>query len=95
MVKISTSNTADTPAANSNPMIETIIPSSFKFLMENIKSIAHIDLTSENYSIWRLQILKLFSANHFAGYLMGDHRCPPKLLTSATGAVEPNPAYPT
>ncbi|KAI0514004.1 hypothetical protein KFK09_010036 [Dendrobium nobile] len=47
-----------------------------KFLMSNLKSIVNVQLTSDNYAIWQLQIFKSFSANGFDGYLTGKTTCP-------------------
>ncbi|KAI0528949.1 hypothetical protein KFK09_001493 [Dendrobium nobile] len=53
-------------------MAEFTVPSPLKFLVSNIKQIVTIQLNSENYAIWRLQTLKLLSANGFEGYLTGS-----------------------
>ncbi|KAI0500133.1 hypothetical protein KFK09_018342 [Dendrobium nobile] len=59
-------------------MADFTIPPPLKFLMSNLKLIVYIQLTNDNYAIWRLQIFKLFSANGFEGYHMGQQICPPK-----------------
>ncbi|KAL0928203.1 hypothetical protein M5K25_000074 [Dendrobium thyrsiflorum] len=50
-------------------MAEFTIPSPLKFLMSNLKLIVNIQLNNENYSIWKLQIYKLFFSKRFDGYL--------------------------
>ncbi|KAL0921229.1 hypothetical protein M5K25_008285 [Dendrobium thyrsiflorum] len=57
-------------------MAEFTIPAPLKFLMSNLKSIVNIQLTNENYAIWSLQVLKLFTANEFDGYLTKRQICP-------------------
>ncbi|PKU82824.1 Retrovirus-related Pol polyprotein from transposon TNT 1-94 [Dendrobium catenatum] len=60
----------------SSSMAKFTIPSPLKFLVSNIKQIVTIQLNNENYAIWRLQTLKLFSTNGFEGYLTGSQTSP-------------------
>lgn len=69
------------------------IPPQLKFLMLNIKNIIHTQLTVETHQIWQALVLKLFSANGFIGYLMGDNPPPTKFLTEDGNVVNPNPLY--
>ncbi|KAI0489219.1 hypothetical protein KFK09_029061 [Dendrobium nobile] len=55
---------------------DLIIPTSLKFLISNIKTLVLLPLSSENYHIWRLQLLQTFMANGFAGFLTGESPCP-------------------
>ncbi|KAI0516629.1 hypothetical protein KFK09_009306 [Dendrobium nobile] len=70
--QISASSAASPAASLTTSMTELPIPSSLKFLMNNLKNIVSTSLTNENYPIWRLQVFKLFSANGFEGYLTGS-----------------------
>ncbi|KAI0520293.1 hypothetical protein KFK09_007765 [Dendrobium nobile] len=63
-----------------------------KFLMTNVKSVLNIQFTAENYTLWKTQILKLFTANGFEGFLDGSASKPPKPITSAN-VLKPNPEY--
>ncbi|KAI0491967.1 hypothetical protein KFK09_026230 [Dendrobium nobile] len=57
-------------------MADFTVPTPLKFLMSNLKSIVNVQLSSDNYAIWRLQIFKSFSASGFDGYLTGKLTCP-------------------
>ncbi|PKU70181.1 Retrovirus-related Pol polyprotein from transposon TNT 1-94 [Dendrobium catenatum] len=63
--------TAPPTSSLSASMTEFVIPPPLKFLMSNLKSIVNLQLNSENYAIWSMQIYKLFAANGFEGYLTG------------------------
>ncbi|XP_028555712.1 uncharacterized protein LOC114580927 [Dendrobium catenatum] len=52
------------------------IPANLKFLVSNIKNLIPYSLTSENYPIWRTQILQQFLANDYAGHLTGQNSPP-------------------
>ncbi|PKU69917.1 Retrovirus-related Pol polyprotein from transposon TNT 1-94 [Dendrobium catenatum] len=71
------------------------IPSSLKFLMNSIKNVTAQTLTAENHSLWRSQVLKLFRANGFDGFLTGSTPPPPPQITSNSGQIISNPAYNT
>ncbi|KAI0497283.1 hypothetical protein KFK09_020506 [Dendrobium nobile] len=91
------STSSQTPATSSQTlpivkMADVTIPSLLKFLMANVKSVLNIQLTVENYPLWKSQILKLFTANGFDGYLDGSTPQPSKLVSNATEIV-PNPEY--
>lgn len=58
---------------------EVVIPSALKFQITNIKSIVSTQLTSDNYSTWRSQMLKQFKANGFLSFLDGSNSCTPRL----------------
>ncbi|KAI0513411.1 hypothetical protein KFK09_009431 [Dendrobium nobile] len=61
------------------------IPQPLKFLVSNIKNLAPHPLTTDNYSIWRAQLLQQFTANGYAGHLTGDVQ-PPSDSTSEAHA---------
>ncbi|PKU82500.1 hypothetical protein MA16_Dca005505 [Dendrobium catenatum] len=56
---------------------EPVIPASLKFLVTNIKNLLPHPLTTENYPIWRTQILQQFTATGYLSYLTGDNPSPP------------------
>ncbi|PKU67628.1 Retrovirus-related Pol polyprotein from transposon TNT 1-94 [Dendrobium catenatum] len=52
------------------------IPIHLKFLISNIKNLVPTILTTENYSIWKLQLYQHFAANGYDGHLSGTVLCP-------------------
>lgn len=72
---------------------EVVIPSALKFLIANIKTIISTQLTSENYSSWRSQNLKLFHANGFRGFLDGSTSCHEQFIISYIGVTNRNPLF--
>ncbi|KAI0498944.1 hypothetical protein KFK09_019842 [Dendrobium nobile] len=66
---------------------------SLKFLMSNVKNIVAQPLTADNHPLWRSQVLKLFRANGYHGFLDGSSPIPPENIVSATGQSVPNPAH--
>ncbi|KAI0525179.1 hypothetical protein KFK09_004571 [Dendrobium nobile] len=71
---------------------DVAIPSQLKFLMTNVKSVLNIQLTADSYPLWKSQILKLFTANGFDGYLDGSTPKPTKFL-STDPKIVPNLEY--
>ncbi|PKU83150.1 Retrovirus-related Pol polyprotein from transposon TNT 1-94 [Dendrobium catenatum] len=57
---------------------EICIPPHLKFLISNIKNLVPTQLTSENYSIWRLQLFQHVSTNGYGDYLSRLATCPPE-----------------
>ncbi|KAI0493654.1 hypothetical protein KFK09_023775 [Dendrobium nobile] len=79
--------TSAPPASSvSAAMSELIIPSSLKFLKNNLKLIVPNQLTSDNYPVWKLQVFQLFSANGFDGYLTGQISKPSAALAASNPA---------
>ncbi|KAL0929027.1 hypothetical protein M5K25_000966 [Dendrobium thyrsiflorum] len=83
-----------TSSSTTSPSVYTLItnsdvsiPSQLKFFMAN--------LTADNHHIWKSQLLKLFSANGFDGYLTGATPKPPKQILSDDGTFVPNLLYQT
>lgn len=74
-------------------MADVLIPPSLKFLMANIRSVINIQLSTENYPLWRSQIWKLFLANEFDRFLDGSTIKPVRQSISPDGIVIPNPNY--
>ncbi|KAI0516541.1 hypothetical protein KFK09_009218 [Dendrobium nobile] len=62
---------------------DLLIPPHLKFLISNIKNLVPTTLTTENYSIWRLQLFQHFSANGYGEHLTGQAECPPESEESA------------
>ncbi|KAI0527490.1 hypothetical protein KFK09_003091 [Dendrobium nobile] len=65
-----------TTSTLSSSMANIVIPPALKFLMSNLKLIVHTQLTTDNYTIWRLQIHQTFAANGFERYIAGTIPCP-------------------
>ncbi|PKU78648.1 Retrovirus-related Pol polyprotein from transposon TNT 1-94 [Dendrobium catenatum] len=63
-------------ALSGNSTTEIHIPQQLKFLISNIKNLVPNALTTDNYAIWRLQLLQQFTANGYAGHLNGTSPCP-------------------
>ncbi|PKU76820.1 Retrovirus-related Pol polyprotein from transposon TNT 1-94 [Dendrobium catenatum] len=63
--------------------------------MNSIKNVTAQSLTAENHSIWRSQVLKLFRANGFEGFLDGTTAAPPTHTLDGTGQQILNPAHST
>lgn len=55
--------------SHSTMMYSIVVSSHLKFLISNIKIIVNTQLIIDNYSIWQSQIIKLYHANDFDGYL--------------------------
>ncbi|KAL0918373.1 hypothetical protein M5K25_010377 [Dendrobium thyrsiflorum] len=70
-----------------------LIPAALKFVISNIKIIVPTQLSPDNYSIWRSQVLKLLTANGFYDFLLPSASPPTQYLTLSDGAQEPNPKY--
>ncbi|KAI0498029.1 hypothetical protein KFK09_021270 [Dendrobium nobile] len=67
-----------TASAVVNRDTDLLIPPHLKFLISNIKNLVPTSLTTDNYSIWRLQLLQHFCANGFEEHLTGQTLCPPE-----------------
>ncbi|XP_020705413.1 uncharacterized protein LOC110116242 [Dendrobium catenatum] len=59
------------------------IPQPLKFLVSNIKNLAPHPLTTDNYSIWHVQLLQQFTANGYAGHLTGIVQAPSDTASAA------------
>ncbi|KAI0508127.1 hypothetical protein KFK09_014261 [Dendrobium nobile] len=77
MASSSNADTTDDRPTSTNVLDQQPIPQQLKFLMSNIRSIISITLTADNYPLWRSQVLKIFKANRFDGFLDGTCLCPP------------------
>ncbi|KAI0523320.1 hypothetical protein KFK09_005715 [Dendrobium nobile] len=65
-----------TISGNNSNNTEIHIPQQLKFLISNIKNLVPNALTTENYAIWRIQLLQQFTANGYTGHLTGSVSCP-------------------
>ncbi|PKU84686.1 Retrovirus-related Pol polyprotein from transposon TNT 1-94 [Dendrobium catenatum] len=74
-------------------MSEVTIPSQLKFLMLNVKAVMNTQLNVDKYLLWKSQVLKLFTANGFEGYLDGSTPKPAKNIVSESRQITPNPQY--
>ncbi|KAI0492930.1 hypothetical protein KFK09_027206 [Dendrobium nobile] len=89
------SSTAMAESGSSEPSKEILIPPQLKFFMANVKSMVTVQLTTENHLIWKSQLLKLFTANNFDGYLTGEIPPPAKYILNSSGNSKINPLYST
>ncbi|PKU60283.1 Retrovirus-related Pol polyprotein from transposon TNT 1-94 [Dendrobium catenatum] len=87
------STNQSTPQISTSTLESPQIPASLKFLMGNIKNIVAQPLSADNHPLWRSQVLKLFSANGYEGFLNGTTPAPPNLISDNTGQQIPNPQY--
>ncbi|PKU70162.1 Retrovirus-related Pol polyprotein from transposon TNT 1-94 [Dendrobium catenatum] len=69
------------------------IPAALKFVISNIKIIVSTQLTSENYAVWRSQILKLLTTNGFSEFLEQSASPPTRFVDLPEGRQEINPKY--
>ncbi|KAI0523201.1 hypothetical protein KFK09_005595 [Dendrobium nobile] len=76
----SSSSFSDQTTASS---VTSHIPQPLKFLVSNIKNLAPHPLTTDNYSIWRVQLLQQFTANGYAGHLTGAVPAPSDTASAA------------
>ncbi|KAI0499908.1 hypothetical protein KFK09_018116 [Dendrobium nobile] len=72
---------------------EIQISSSLKFLVSNIKNIAPIQLATDNYAVWRSQILKLFLAQGFHTFLDPSTVPPDRNILQNDGTTIPNSLF--
>ncbi|KAL0929070.1 hypothetical protein M5K25_001010 [Dendrobium thyrsiflorum] len=71
------------------------IPPQLKFFMANVKTMVTVQLNTDNHLIWKSQLLKLFTANNYEGYLTGTTLKPPKQIQATDGSVRVNPLFTT
>ncbi|KAI0510566.1 hypothetical protein KFK09_011171 [Dendrobium nobile] len=86
---------ADLSANLQDNLSTTSIPSSLKFLMQTIKNVITQPLTSDNHALWRSQVIKLFRANGYEGFLTGSISRPPPLITDTSGQTIKNLSHDT
>ncbi|KAI0498246.1 hypothetical protein KFK09_021487 [Dendrobium nobile] len=91
----SSSATLVEESGSSSTTNEVIIPQQLKFFMANVKTMVTVQLTTENHLIWKSQLLKLFTANNFDGYLDGTIVPPAKQIVDSNGQSKTNPLYST
>ncbi|KAI0491381.1 hypothetical protein KFK09_025641 [Dendrobium nobile] len=71
----------------------TGISSSLKFVLGNLKNFVQLPMSTENYSVWRSQILKITRANGFDTFLDPSLPTPAQTITNSDGVTVHNPAY--
>lgn len=88
------SSTTQNDGSASSVNTDIQIPSSLKFVMSNMRNMITIQLTNENFHLWKPQVVKIFSANGFLGFIDGS-ATPPRFLDNEIGIATPNSAYTT
>ncbi|PKU60881.1 Retrovirus-related Pol polyprotein from transposon TNT 1-94 [Dendrobium catenatum] len=61
--------------------------------MSNIKNVVHYSLTPDNHSTWRAQVIKVFQANGFHGFLDGSASAPTKYIIGSDQSSSVNPDF--
>ncbi|PKU66399.1 Retrovirus-related Pol polyprotein from transposon TNT 1-94 [Dendrobium catenatum] len=74
---------SDTPA----------ISSSLKFVLANIKNFVQSSLSTDNYPVWKSQILKIIRANSLDSFLDPTVSAPNKTIIKNDGTTATNPSY--
>ncbi|PKU83090.1 Retrovirus-related Pol polyprotein from transposon TNT 1-94 [Dendrobium catenatum] len=69
------------------------ISSSLKFVIGNLKNIVPVQLSTENYMLWRSQVVKLFRANGFDKFLEPIFSPPEKQIRRSDLTLITNPKY--
>ncbi|PKU64810.1 Retrovirus-related Pol polyprotein from transposon TNT 1-94 [Dendrobium catenatum] len=64
-----------------------------KFVLTNLKNFVQNSLSTENYSVWRSQIVKICRANGFDLFLDPNAPIPDKTILTSAGISVKNPAY--
>ncbi|KAI0519375.1 hypothetical protein KFK09_006821 [Dendrobium nobile] len=91
---MASSDLSSPPAQDStSAIIASSIPSSLKFLVSNIKNLVPTQLSTDNYPLWRSQIVKIFRANGFSSFLESPSSSPSEHILSSDGIQTPNPTY--
>ncbi|KAI0502404.1 hypothetical protein KFK09_017353 [Dendrobium nobile] len=63
------SSISSPPETTTNTSTNTGIPASLKFVVSNLRTLVPTQLNTDNYAIWRNQIVKLLRANGFEQFL--------------------------
>ncbi|KAI0509831.1 hypothetical protein KFK09_010428 [Dendrobium nobile] len=82
--------------AGQNPatvLPDPVISSNLKFLVSNIKNVVSIQLSPDNFPLWKSQVLKIFKANGFQKFLDPHSPPPPELIPNPEGSSSPNPLF--
>lgn len=69
------------------------MPSALAFLVSNFHSLVTIKLTSENYLLWKTQVLNALRANGFIDYVKGTIASPPLQIRDTSNNLITNPAF--
>jgi len=54
-----------------------------------------IKLASNNYLLWKAQVIPILRGHGLLGYVTNDISCPDSTITGADGTLQPNPVAPT
>ncbi|KAI0519731.1 hypothetical protein KFK09_007190 [Dendrobium nobile] len=71
-------------ASSNRPTDIARIPASLKFVVSNLRTLVPTQLTTDNYAIWKSQIVNLLRANGFEHFL--DPSCTPSTLQETSTA---------
>ncbi|KAI0512200.1 hypothetical protein KFK09_012838 [Dendrobium nobile] len=93
MAHSASSQTEDHRVSPTTEASDLVIPSNLKFLVSNIKNVVTIPLASDNYSLWRSQVLKITCANGFQSFIDPNSHPPPQTVTNQDGSSSPNPLF--
>lgn len=69
------------------------MPPSLAFLVSNFHTLVKIQLSSDNYLLWKTQVLNALRANGFIEYVDGTHSPPPIQIRDTSNNLITNPAY--
>ncbi|PKU66732.1 Retrovirus-related Pol polyprotein from transposon TNT 1-94 [Dendrobium catenatum] len=83
------SSISSPPETTTNTSTNTGIPASLKFVVSNLRTLVPTQLNTDNYAIWRNQIVKLLRANGFEQFLEspGTNPTPQDSSQPATSVV--------
>ncbi|KAG5560155.1 hypothetical protein RHGRI_003441 [Rhododendron griersonianum] len=82
----------DNMAANVNESAVTM-PPALAFLVSNFHKLVKIQLSSDNYLLWKTQVLNALRANGFIEYVDGTIGTPPMRIRDANNNLVTNPAF--
>lgn len=69
------------------------MPTALAFLVSNFHSLVMIRLSSDNYLLWKTQVLNALRANGFIEYVKGTIATPPLQIRDASNNLITNPAF--
>ncbi|KAL0912647.1 hypothetical protein M5K25_018636 [Dendrobium thyrsiflorum] len=72
---------------------EPIIPANLKFVVSNLKNFVLVQLSPNNYAMWKSQIIKIFRANGFHCFLDSQSSPPTRFLPNQDGSSSSNPLF--
>ncbi|KAI0507298.1 hypothetical protein KFK09_013420 [Dendrobium nobile] len=93
MAHSATSTVAENRSSSAHDSTDPVISSNLKFLVSNIKNVVSIQLSPDNFPLWKSQVLKIFKANGFQKFLDPAISPPSELITNQEGSSYPNPLF--